>query len=115
MRLTALRLEFLDFDGTHVCATRDAGFKDWLGNIPNRTIAECVELDTNALVALVGLYTSTGGKNWINNENWLSQAPLAAWYGVITEGNGRVTELDLSDNNLSGSLPSSLSKLDRLD
>ena len=111
LRLAALKLESLDFDGTHVCATRDAGFQAWLVSISDRTIAECVELDTDALVALVGLYTSTGGKNWINNENWLSQAPLVAWYGVTTDGNGRVTELDLSDNNLNGSLPSSLSKL----
>ena len=111
LRLTALRLESLDFDGTYVCAARDAGFMDWLGKIPNRTVAECVELDTDALVALVGLYTSTGGKDWTNNENWLSQAPLGAWFGVTTDVDGRVTELDLSENNLSGSLPSNLSKL----
>ena len=111
LRLGELSLETLNLEGTHVCATRDAGFQEWLNSIPNRSVADCAELDTEALVALVGLYTSTGGKNWTNRENWLSQAPLGAWHGVTTDANGKVTELDLSANNLSGSLPSSLSKL----
>ena len=111
LRLGELSLETLNLEGTHVCATRDAGFQEWLNSIPNRSVVDCAELDTEALVALVGLYTSTGGKNWTNRENWLSQAPLAAWHGVTVDAEGRVTGLDLSDNNLGGSLPSSLSRL----
>ena len=114
LRLTTLSLESMNFKGTHVCATRDTDFQDWLSVIPNQSVAHCVELDTHALFALVGLYNATDGKDWTNNENWLSQAPLGAWYGVSTDVDGRVTELDLSDNNLSGSLPSSLSKLEDL-
>ena len=59
----------------------------------------------------MGLYATTGGRDWTNNENWLSEAPLAAWYGVNADADGRITALDLSDNNLRGALPSSLSKL----
>ena len=112
LRLTALSLESLNLEGTFLCAPRNAGFQDWLNGIPNRSsVSDCVELNTDALIALVGLYISTDGKNWSNNENWLSQRPLAAWHGVTVDAKGRVTDLDLSDNNLSGALPSSLSKL----
>ena len=39
--------------------------------------------------ALVALYNSTGGPNWRDNRNWLSDRPLSEWYGV-TVSNGRV-------------------------
>lgn len=110
-KLTQLGLESLNLDGTSLCAKLDADIQDWLNRIEDQSVADCAELDTDALVALVGLYSSTGGKDWTNNENWLSQAPLAAWYGVTADADGRITELDLSDNNMSGALPSSLSAL----
>ncbi len=28
------------------------------------------------------LYNATDGPNWIDNENWLSDAPLGEWYSV---------------------------------
>ena len=109
--ITVLNLDSLNLDGTGLCANEDAAIQDWLNSIPNRSVADCVALKLDELVALVGLYTSTGGQDWTKNENWLSQAPLATWYGVTVDADGRVAELDLSNNNLNGSLPSSLSKL----
>ncbi len=109
--LTGLSLDSLNLEGTHLCAIRDTAFQDWLKRIPDRSVADCAELDTEALVALVGLYASTGGRNWTNDGNWLSQAPLAGWHGVAVDASGRVTGLDLSDNNLIGALPASLGKL----
>ena len=53
-------------------------------------------------VALTALYNATGGANWSNRANWLTDAPLDQWYGVTVDGNGRVIELDLDDNQLSG-------------
>ena len=32
--------------------------------------------------ALEALYRSTGGDNWTDNTNWLSEAPVGDWYGV---------------------------------
>ena len=61
-------------------------------------------------LALVALYNSTGGENWLNNENWLS-GPLATWVGVTVD-NARVTGLDLGwDNNLIGELPEEIGNL----
>ena len=95
-----------------------------LGNIPNlRTL----RLRGNRLsgptdppdrATLVAFYNATGGPTWWNNENWLSNAPIHDWYGVNTNAEGRVTELDFSGssqfsggNNLSGHLPAELGNL----
>ena len=45
--------------------------------------------------ALVALYNATDGPNWVDNTNWLTDAPLGEWYGVETDTVGRVTGLDL--------------------
>ena len=72
--------------------------------------------------ALTALYEATDGPNWVNSENWLTDAPLGDWYGVVTDGAGRVVQLDLSgrwDNDagrhishgLSGRIPPELGGL----
>lgn len=60
---------------------------------------------------LEALYYTTGGANWRDNSNWLSSAPLGEWYGVTTDADGRVTELALYDNGLSGPIPAELGQL----
>ena len=64
--------------------------------------------------ALVALYHATGGPNWTNSDNWLTDAPLNQWYGIQADLGGRVEGLSLSENQLSGEIPSVLRKLDRL-
>ena len=64
--------------------------------------------------ALVALYDATGGDNWTNNENWKSQEPVGDWYGV-TVRDSVVTELNLEDNNLTGTLPSEIGDLTSLE
>ena len=63
---------------------------------------------------LVALYHATDGPNWTNNTNWLSQAPLGEWHGVVTNAGGRVTELLLKGNQLRGELPPELGQLSQL-
>ena len=63
---------------------------------------------------LVEFYNATDGPNWINNTNWNSNAPLNQWYGVSTDADGRVTELRLHSNRLTGPIPSSLGDLTNL-
>ena len=64
--------------------------------------------------ALAALYNAAGGANWANNTNWLSARPLDEWHGVTTDSNGRVTELSLYDNQLSGTIPAELGNLSSL-
>ena len=64
--------------------------------------------------ALVALYNATDGPNWVNNENWLTDAPLGDWYGVEVDDQGRVTELYFRSNHLTGRLPPELGSLANL-
>ena len=63
---------------------------------------------------LEALYHATGGANWRNNRNWLSEEPLDQWYGVVIDTDGRVTGLHLPSNRLSGEIPAELAQLDAL-
>ena len=64
--------------------------------------------------ALVALYNATGGPGWIARTNWLSGRPLDEWFGVITDSAGRVAELVLWDNQLTGPIPAELGDLTNL-
>ena len=64
--------------------------------------------------ALVALYEAADGRNWLNDENWLSDAPLEDWFGVTTDRDDHVTELDLSENGLRGTIPPELGRLTNL-
>ncbi len=55
--------------------------------------------------ALQALYRATNGAGWTANTNWNSPAALNTWHGVTTNPDGRVVTLDLSNNNLTGSIP----------
>ena len=80
-----------------------------------------MELASDDWRALVTLYNSTNGANWLRNDNWSPSldtvptvAELASWYGV-TVSNGRVTRLDLPENNLTGPIPPELGGLTNLE
>ena len=75
---------------------------------------------------LIALYETTDGPNWLNSDNWLTDAPLGEWYGVDTDASGRVVRLDLvgmwdSENSqqlrhgLSGAIPAELGGLANLE
>ena len=74
--------------------------------------------------ALEALYEATGGDEWANNTNWLTDAPLGDWFGVEVDEDGRVTGLRLGgwdesaqgwvDHGLTGSLPPALGTLSGL-
>ena len=59
-------------------------------------------------------YTATGGDDWINNENWLSELPLNDWHGIATDEQGNVFLLDLPENNLSGPIPTLIGQMTEL-
>ena len=70
------------------------------------------ELEQDSL-ALVDLYNSTDGANWVNNTNWLSSQPISTWFGISMAG-PRVGAIFLTVNGLNGQLPATLGSLDSL-
>ena len=64
--------------------------------------------------ALEDLYHATNGASWKRRTNWLSNASLGTWAGITVNNAGRVIELNLSFNQLSGTLPAALGQLTQL-
>ncbi len=77
-------------------------------------VPETLETEETDRAALAAFYHANGGANWTDNSNWLSEAPIGEWYGVSTDASGRVTELVLRYNRLTGSIPPVLGDLTNL-
>ncbi|MDE2783399.1 MAG: Ig-like domain-containing protein [Gemmatimonadota bacterium] len=112
--LTGLELDEFDYANTSLCAADDVGFEAWLNGIPrhNGTGMQCPPLTEREV--LESLYRNAGGRLWRRSTRWLSSAPLAEWHGVVANAAGRIVELRLGNNLLSGSIPPELRELSQL-
>lgn len=54
--------------------------------------------------SLMQLFKDTNGNFWIHNDNWRSDKSLDKWYGISLNSSGKVTNIRLSNNNLSGNV-----------
>jgi hypothetical protein len=63
--------------------------------------------------ALITLYDSTDGANWNHNDGWLDTNTPCSWYGVKCEVH-HVTELNMLNNHLHGTIPTDLDNLAEL-
>lgn len=52
------------------------------------------------------LYNSTNGPQWTNNDGWLVDCDYCNWEGITCDANQNIALINLSNNNLTGSLPS---------
>ena len=71
-----------------------------------------ITLQTDCAV-LETLYDDTGGDNWKTSTNWKTVSSLDQWHGVKTK-DGRVSEIKLHGNQLTGTIPSDISTLSGL-
>jgi hypothetical protein len=71
-------------------------------------ISQITDLQKNSLI---DLYNSTNGDQW--NTSWDLNENPTSWYGVTIE-NDLVIAINLSMNNLSGSIPNSINNLTAL-
>ncbi|MFL5742617.1 MAG: hypothetical protein ACJ75B_20510, partial [Flavisolibacter sp.] len=78
------------------------------------TLAYVQAVNSQDSLALIDLYQSTSGTQWLKHDNWMTTGPLGSWYG-ITVTNGRVSTVNLYRNNLTGNLPASLGDLSVID
>ena len=99
-------------DNAGVCAPTDEAFQAWLQGIEDIDGHSCDFAPDRAV--LINLYNATGGANWRENTNWLSDLPMREWHGVGTDEEGRVVTIYLGDNQLSGEIPSELGDLSNL-
>ncbi len=54
---------------------------------------------------LVNFYQNFDGDNWVDNTNWLMPGmPISTWHGITLNGDGCVSEIQLHQNQLSGSI-----------
>ena len=69
-----------------------------------------VEVEDRQMEALTAFYNALDGEHWNNNSGWLTDAPLSEWYGLSVE-DGKVVEIYLYNNNLTGDIPAEISLL----
>ena len=113
LAMIRLPLERFGYGETKLCAQDDDAFRQWLNGIPSleETGVECAD----PREVLAALYNATGGANWRQNQNWMSDAPLDEWFGVDTDEDGQVTRIELFQNGLHGPIPPELGDLPRLE
>jgi len=73
-----------------------------------------VSVDSTDRGILAAFYHAAGGPSWRHSDNWLTDAPLAEWYGVETGTDDRVTRLELRENGAVGTLAPELGNAVRL-
>ena len=59
-------------------------------------------------LSLLKLYNATNGVNW--KVKWNLSAPVDNWYGIKLEGS-KIVEINLENNNLTGTLPAEIVNL----
>ena len=69
--------------------------------------------------ALMALYNSTNGANWVNNDGWVDGAAgtdcdVCSWDGITCDAASRVSHIALNSNNMVGNLPPEIGDLTEL-
>ena len=112
------KLELIRLAGNQLTGCVPTGLRNVaINDFSSLALSFCGETPTAATdrAALVALYDTTGGTNWTDNTNWRGNSSIGEWYGVTTNDDGRVTELRLHQNNLSGQIPAALGNLSNLE
>ena len=112
LALSELKRVYLD--DTDLCAPADQVFQDWLNGLEEWRGEICEGGEVGHREILMALHEAAGGANWTDVKNWGSDHPLNEWYGVTADTAGRVTELDLSGNHLTGTLSAEVGGLETL-
>ena len=74
------------------------------------SISSNAEISESEFRALVALYDQTDGPHWGNSYGWLSDLSPCQWFGVSCRA-GKIVELELANNRLTGTIPSEIGRL----
>ncbi len=95
MRNLCAQLEVYDFSQNELTCT----FEDFCNQ------------DSTEFDILSQLYLSLNGSEWTNSSGWLEQCDPCQWYGIKCGNDGKVSEIVLPSNNLSGNIPAIIGDL----
>ncbi len=62
---------------------------------------------------LVSVYDNMGGTSWNDATNWKT-GDVSTWFGITVTGD-RVTDIELPNNNVQGTIPATINQLDALE
>lgn len=97
-RAYTIKVTYQTFSGQTICERTFDTFVE---------STNCQHPDANALIAV---FDSLGGANW--REKWpITDCNPCSWYGVTCNEQGRVTEIDLSNNGQNGTIPPQIGDL----
>lgn len=111
--LAALALEHFRYSGTELCVPQLESFQRWLGTIASHE-GSGISCPPSPRSLLVAFYEATHGDEWAENQNWLTDAPLAQWYGVSLGPRGELIGLSLPFNGVRGPIPPELGAMTSL-
>lgn len=130
-------LETLWLYNSQVCQPTHTSLQGWLGSLkdhqpskqfcpvtattvsvniapsPQTSCNDVTEIPVSECEALIFLFSNSNGIAWSNRENWAQNGSPCSWFGVTCAAE-HVTELQLSNNGLDGTLPAQLSDLTEL-
>ena len=109
--LARLSLREFGYADTGLCVPADTSLRAWLNALPvhEGTGETCGSLSERDILS--AFHGVAGGTDWINRDNWLTDAPIRDWYGITVDGEGNVVEISVGDNNLTGAIPTELGSL----
>lgn len=113
----AIKLPGLTVNQTYYIRVIEEG-SDEFGNFELCLVNEFLPCHP-AITQLVDLYNSTNGSNWTDNNGWIAGAANTnctpcLWYGITCDNQDNIIGIDLYNNNLVGTIPSSLGELTKL-
>ncbi|WP_353573137.1 LamG-like jellyroll fold domain-containing protein [Candidatus Albibeggiatoa sp. nov. BB20] len=97
---------------TGLCRSPNIDYGKWTDSIqeypvcsPEFSCSNITEIPQSECEVLVNIYDDLGGDNWTNNAGWKqTNNPCTSWYNLGCK-NGHVTDIALSSNNLTGTIP----------
>ena len=106
--------ELFDQESTQFAALQ--WLAQWMASIPAQQLGRITKKRLVQRWVLAVLYLSMNGPNWLNGaDDWMGDDDACDWISDNSQGscdgNDLVNSLDLSNNNLRGSLPKELSLL----
>jgi hypothetical protein len=84
----------------------------WLSN--NTDLNSYLNATKIQRYALATLFYSTNGHSWNEKAYWRTNRPECEWHAVSCDDNDSIDRLDLSDNNLVGTIPNELALMSNL-